>query len=378
MNNFTILEPAIDPNNRITFLLDWEVTMKCNLDCSYCGTSGPAAGHDNSTQHPKVEKCFETIDFMFKYVDLYMESKPKGIKHVVLNVYGGESLHHPDIIDILKKCHQIYNEIYKDRWSLTITTTTNAIITKKKLLQIIPLIDEFTVSYHTESTEKQKQQFRDNLLLIKDQGKKLKCIILIHSDPVLFEDSLKFEKWCQENSIRYLPKQLDHGPSHPQFKYEEKQVIWFNKLYKKRSYNTEITLPLNDDKDEKYDLSSKGRSCCGGRQLVLDEDYKKRSAFVKNNFQGWYCSVNEFFLFIKQINGEIYTNKDCRMNFSGEIGPIGNLNNAESLLRETQANLKSENRKIIQCKKTRCACGLCAPKAQIKEDFNRIMKKYQR
>jgi hypothetical protein len=56
------------------------------------------------------------------------------------------------------------------RWHLTVTTTTNAIISNKKLKQIIPLIDEFTVSYHTESTEKQKQQFRDNLLTIAQSG----------------------------------------------------------------------------------------------------------------------------------------------------------------------------------------------------------------
>jgi len=377
MINFTTLEPAIDPNNRITFLLDWELTLKCNLDCSYCGTTGPSAGHDNSTKHPPLDECLKTIDFMFEYVNLYMNRKPNGIKYVILNVYGGESLHHPDVVEILKKCREVYNNSFKDKWHLVVTTTTNAIISKKKLSQIIPLIDEFTVSYHTENTEKQKQQFRENLLLIKKNEKRLKCVILVHSDPDLFNDSLEFEKWCYANEIRVLPRQLDHGPQKTQFNYKKEQVIWFNKLYKKRSYNADVE--LDPEKiDEKYDLSAEGRSCCGGRQLILDEDYKKRSAFVHNNFFGWYCSVDEFFLYIKQVNGEIFTNKDCKMNFSGEVGSIGNLNDTESLINFTKLNLNSESRKTIQCKKSRCLCGLCAPKSENKETFDRIIRKYRK
>ena len=107
MNDFDTLEPAIDPNNRITFLLDWELTMKCNLDCDYCPT-GIDGGHDNSTKHPPLDQCLDALDFMFEYVDLYMQTKVKGLKHVVLNVYGGESLHHPDIAKILTQARISY------------------------------------------------------------------------------------------------------------------------------------------------------------------------------------------------------------------------------------------------------------------------------
>ena len=187
MLDFSSLEPAIDPNNRITFLLDWELTMKCNLDCSYCG-SGLYDGHDNSTKHPPLDECLKSIDFMFKYVDLYMSTKPPGLRFVILNIYGGESLYHPDIETILEAVHKKYLE-YKDLWRLTVTTTTNAIITQKKLLKILPYIDEFTVSYHTEATPKQKQQFLENLLLIKQHNKRQKCVILMHPEPELFKDA---------------------------------------------------------------------------------------------------------------------------------------------------------------------------------------------
>jgi MoaA/NifB/PqqE/SkfB family radical SAM enzyme len=175
MTNFESLEPAVDPENRITFLLDWELTLKCNLDCTYCAT-GIHGGHDNSLPHPPLDQCLKTIDFMYEYVDLYMRQKIKGIKYVILNVYGGESLHHPDIVEILATCRQLYQERYQKKWHLTITTTTNAIISEKQIDKIIPLIDEFTCSYHTENTDKQKQQFKRNLVKIKSAGKRLKVI----------------------------------------------------------------------------------------------------------------------------------------------------------------------------------------------------------
>ena len=162
MPAFEVLEPAIDPNNRISFLLDWELTMKCNLDCSYC-PSGLYGGHDNSTKHPPRDECIQALGFMFEYVDQYMQRKPNGLKYVVLNVYGGESLHHPDIVEILSQIQSKYQP-YLDKLHFTVTTTTNAIVPNKTLLKIIPYIDEFTVSSHVESTDKQKQQFKDNLL----------------------------------------------------------------------------------------------------------------------------------------------------------------------------------------------------------------------
>jgi MoaA/NifB/PqqE/SkfB family radical SAM enzyme len=129
MSNFEILEPAVDPNNRISFLLDWELTMKCNLDCSYC-ESDLYGGHDNSTNHPPMDQCISALKFMFEYADLYMNTKPKGIRYVILNVYGGESLHHPNIVKILEQVHKEYSA-YKDRWHLTVTTTTNAIVSDR-------------------------------------------------------------------------------------------------------------------------------------------------------------------------------------------------------------------------------------------------------
>jgi len=373
MFDFKSLEPAIDPDNRISFLLDWELTMKCNLDCSYCAT-GIYGGHDNSTKHPPTSECLAALDFMFEYVDLYMSIKPKGIKFVILNVYGGESLHHPDIVNILGQIRTKYQP-YSDRWHLTVTNTTNAIISDKKLKQIIPFIDEFTVSYHTESTEKQKQQFKNNLLTIADSGRRQKCVVLMHQQSELFQDAINMIAWLNENGIKLLPRQLDGNDGVVGDRiYDQQQVQWFDGLYKLKSFGQPPR--LLEDKKESH-LSDIGRACCGGRQTCTDQNYKQRHFYVENKFPDWYCSVNHFFLFVKQVNGEIYVNKDCKMNFEGSVGTIGNLKDTEEIISKLKNQLDNNNLPIIQCKKYKCLCGLCAPKAKSLETYNKIMEKYR-
>jgi pyruvate-formate lyase-activating enzyme len=374
MIDFEVLEPAIDPNNRISFLLDWELTMKCNLDCSYCA-SGLYGGHDNSTKHPPMDKCLSALDFMFEYVDLYMRTKPRGIRYVILNVYGGESLHHPDIVEILSQIQNKY-KTYSNKWHLTVTTTTNAIVSDKKLKKIIPYIDEFTVSYHCGSSEKQKQQFKNNLLTIKQSGKRQKCVVLMHQEPDLFEDAERMIAWLEQNNIKFLPKQLDnhHGAGGKRI-YQQQQVKWFDKMYREKTFGNTDTNVLDVTKDTVLD--NVGRACCGGRQVCLDINYKDRQFYVKNKFPDWYCSVNHFFLYVKQVTGEIFVNKDCKMNFDGQVGPIGNLSATDVVINKLTEYLEKNTMPIIQCKKSLCRCGLCAPKAKHVDTYKSIMEKYQ-
>jgi hypothetical protein len=308
---------------------------------------------------------------MFEYVDQYMQRKPNGLKYVVLNVYGGESLHHPDIVEILSQIQLKYLP-YRERWHLTITTTTNAILSPKKLLKIIPFIDEFTVSSHVESTDKQKKQFKENLLTIRDANKRLKCIVMMHDDSQLFQESKEFLSWLDVNQIRALAKQIDSIHR----SYDKQQIKWFNSEYQSKTYGVANT--IDPDVYESSDLSNVGRACCGGRQSCVDQNYKSRQYYVLDNrFTDWYCSVNQFFLFVKQINGEVYVNKDCKMTFDGTVGPIGNLSDSASIINELKTQL-ANGQPVIQCKKHRCLCGLCAPKAQHLDTYKSIMKKYQK
>ena len=348
--------------------------MKCNLDCDYC-ESGTYGGHDNSTQHPPVDQCLQSIDFMFAYVDLYMSRRISSLKTVVLNVYGGEAMHHPDIVQILHAVRERHTQ-YQSHWKLTVTVTTNAVISSKKLAAVLPLVDEFTVSYHTSASAKQKQQVCDNLLAIDQSGTRSKCVVMM--DPQHFDHAVNHIAWCKQNNIRYLAKQIDHPPEKTQFNYTTQQVHWVKNAYQSRSYGNQPTDPiLISDTHNRVDLADTGRACCGGRTFCVDQNHRSRTAFVDNKFPDWYCSVNHFFLYVKQVNGEIYTNKDCKMNFDGAVAPIGTLAQSKQLLNQTQIWLDSNTMPVIQCKKYRCDCGLCAPKAQSLDTYRSIMRKYE-
>ena len=371
------LEPAIDPGNRPTFLIDWEVTLKCNLDCSYCDV-GPYGGHWNSSKHPPLDECMQSIDFMFEYTDLYMQHKKKWGQAAVLNVYGGESFYHPDIVEILSAVREKYLQ-GKYTWPLTVTTTTNLVAKKSLVKKIAPLIDEFTVSYHCESTAKQKSQVLENIEYLQSTGKRLKVIVLMHSNFDYWPELINLIEHCDKNNIRYIVKQLDGEMNS---NYNQEQLQWFQNLYNNRGYNSGkdlqqelIAKSFNDN--DLSPLSGRGRSCCGGRHMCVDENYKQPVNWVpNNNFQNWHCSVNWFFVYIKQWNQEIFVNKDCKMDFTGQVAPIGNVKNYKELISQTRQMLENNQMPVIQCKKEQCVCGLCAPKAQNKDMFIKIMKKH--
>jgi hypothetical protein len=353
---------ALDPTGSPSFLLDWELTKRCNLDCSYCsvGIDG-TSGHDNSTPHPPLDKCLTSIDFMYEYVDLYMQNKKYTQRKVVLNVYGGESLFHPDIVEILEACKEKYKP-YADRWHLTIITTTNAVINKSIWKKIINLIDEFTVSYHAENLPKQESLFFDNLLELKKNNTRVKCIVMMHTDPVLWIKSLNAVEFCQKNSINYLAKPFDNMDLF----YSKEQ---FNYL------NTQWGIDKQETKEKNVSICE-GRACCGGRKLALNNDLRSSVTFVqRQGFKDWYCSVNWFFLFVRQLTGDVYVNKDCRMTFDGTIAPIGNTDDTQTILKTLRSQFGSKSMPVIQCAKSICMCGYCAPKAEQLDDFKDLIKR---
>jgi len=374
MSKIISIEPAIDPNARPTFLLDWELTLKCNLDCSYCPTEGPWRSHDNTDKHPPLDECLASIDFMYKYVDMYMSKKPKWNRAVVLNIYGGESLFHPNIVEILEQVKEKYKP-YQNKWPLTVTCTTNGVIGLTLMSRIADLIDEFTVSYHCESLKKQKQQVLDNLTLLKQKNKRVKCIVLMHGNYDHWPELEQVIDFCQQNSIQYLPRQLDGDVNS---NYNKQQILWFQDLWQKRSPEKSKIKQSNlaDSNLDQPQLSKVGRACCGGRLMCANNELTQPIFYVPNNhFEGWSCSVNWFFLFIRQSTGEIFVNKDCRMNFDGTVSPLGHLEYSDTLLSNTQQQLENDI-PFMTCARERCYCGLCAPKAETPDQLMSIMKKH--
>lgn len=376
MENINSIGFALDPTNIPSFLLDWEVTKLCNLDCSYCGTSMETGGHNNNTEHPPLEDCLRTIDFMYKYVDQYMKYKRPSQRKVILNVYGGESLFHPDIVEILQACRDKHVQ-YQDSWYLTIICTTNGVVGKTRWQQVVPLIDEFTVSYHTENLPKQKQQYQDNVLYLKQLGKRFRCVIMMHNNPELWKDSESMIRFCQENSIRYTPKPFDNAL--PEMLYTAEQfsklkTFWLNQTPSTQKLEYKKKMELIGTGTETVQSIDQGRPCCGGRKLSLNGDLKSSVTFVpRQGFEGWSCSVNWFFLYVQQVNGKVYTNRDCRMSTSNKVEPLGTLENSDEMINTLMQQLETKTMPVIQCAKQRCLCGFCAPKAEKLEDFRNLI-----
>lgn len=365
---------ALDPSNVPSFLLDWELTKLCNLDCSYCDT-GIDGGHDNTTKHPPLEECLQTIDFMYQYVDLYMRYKKTSQRKVVLNVYGGESVFHPHIVEILQACRQKYIA-YKDRWHLTITCTTNGILGPNQWKKIAGLIDEFSVSYHAEILPKQHQQYLDNILYLKEQNKRFKCVIMMHNNPEHFAKSEKIVEFCKDHNMRYVEKPLDNAQekwAYTPDQFARLKTFWMNSVPVSKQPESKSNLESIGDQD-KIQSIAEGRPCCGGRKLSLNNDLKSCVSFVpKQGFQDWYCSVNWFFLFVRQLDGAVYTNKDCRTSTTGRVEPLGNLKNYQSIISKVKEQFDSRTMPVIKCVKDICMCGFCAPKADNLADYNKLL-----
>jgi pyruvate-formate lyase-activating enzyme len=357
MHNLTILEPKIITS----FQVAWESTLKCNLDCSYCGD-----GHDNKTNHPNLEECLNTIDFIVDYLDLYMKIKPIEQKHANLNIQGGESIFHPDILKILEYLENKRSK-YND-WKLQVSFITNAVIGKKTWENIIKTIDYFTISFHAEMLEKQSQMWKENVLCLKSNNKNFHVAVLMH--PRHWDKCLRIIEWCKENNIKFHQRQIDHHWADLRFNYNKEQAEFLTGKQIDNVGQKIIKIFKNG-----FDLSSLGRACCSGQCLIQNEQIE--TTYIKgNNFKEWYCSVNQFFLYIRQVTGEVFTNKDCKMNLEGEIAPIGYLNKSDNILEKLKNMIETNTLPVIRCKKSSCWCGLCAPKAKELQDFNRIIKKY--
>jgi hypothetical protein len=200
----------------------------------------------------------------------------------------------------------------------------------------------------------------------------------MHTEEKLFNDTESIIQFCENNQIRYVAKPLDN--SGDDWKYSDKQfsklkTFWIKTIpeSKKSEY-----LNLMDQVGTSESVSSinEGRPCCGGRKLSINGDLKSCVSFVpKQGFADWYCSVNWFFLFVRQQDKKVFTNKDCQMSTTGKVEPLGDLENCKRIIDTLKYQLENNTMPIIQCKKKICLCGFCSPKAENKESFLKLIKR---
>lgn len=376
MFNVTSIEPAIDLNHRPAYIIDWELTYFCNLDCSYC------RNHDNSTKHPDKEECKKSVDFMLKYADIILSAKKSFGRAVTLNLLGGETLIHPDIVEILEYLNQVYTTTYKDRWPLTVSLMTNGIVGKNVLEKCLPIIDYWTVSYHTESNDKQKAMSIDTMYAIRDAGKPLNVRVMAHSGNANFKECVELSEQLTRDNIKNALKPIGVHGSDAQWTVENPEVHRYTKPqteYVLKYYNSKNTNQLSLSSavqvDDKYVIASAGYPCCSEKDLCVNLDRKNTVTHIpRTNFKEWYCSVNWEFLYIKQHERNVYHNTACLVNYENQVAPIGSLDQTDKMLLDMQTRIQTKSVPVIRCPKDRCGCGICAPKAETKESFEQIIK----
>ena len=355
------VEPAYHPNSKMSFLAEWLVTMKCNYDCAYCSI-GPL-GHDNSTQHPSVEKSLIMLDQIYSYVDVVMAHKKPASKDVVMHLLGGEVIYHPQIILLMKQSSERYQK-YKDNWNLKRRLTTNGTATPKKWELICQHFEGIPMSYHSTGPDKLKKCFKTNLLHLNDIKKEHDLIVLMYPHKDHWKDCIEFLRWAKENNINARPKILD-GP-----------LGVYNKEHLKDL--SEFLDPeelVNWDTEKRADHQA--RACCGGRRICFNRNLKNHKVLVPREpgFKGWHCSANQFFLHGNNVTGLYYTNHDCSVRLDRTRGPLADIQTMPAYIQDMK---KQTVLPTLVCAQDKCQCGVCAPKSMDKERLMEIMKIYNK
>lgn len=365
MTDIRTVEAFPTPNQKMGFLYDWLVTMKCNYDCSYCGPDGPdgqIGGHDNRMAHPSKEICLKMLEHGFEYVDAYMENKKPTMRSVTLNIYGGEALYHPDIEEMMEQTSVLYNK-YKDRFSLVRNLTTNATATQKKWENISEHLEQVTFSWHSQGPDKLKKNFLLNLDITHKAKKRYDLIILMY--PGRWAECITMLRYLQNKGYNARPRILDGKEG----VYTEEQLRDMSEMW---ASDEELVQDIKDSR-----IHTKGRACCGGRSMCTDRDYKNPKKFIpRDNFIGWQCSANQFFLMANCQSKNFYTNKDCHVRHDGTRGPIATLDTMAEYVVGLKHTLSSNSNHFLKCVQKTCLCGSCAPKSMDKEVLMDIMKIY--
>jgi MoaA/NifB/PqqE/SkfB family radical SAM enzyme len=365
-NKIHTIEPAYVPIKKMSFLIDWLITLKCNYECSYCPI-GPT-GHDNRRPHPAKEKCLKMLDQMYRYVDVMMQYKNTRFKDAILNIYGGEALYHPNIEEILIGSTKNF-EKYSTKWTLKRRMTTNASAQLKTWENICEHIEGFTLSYHSQSSKKMKDIFKNNLEHLIKIKKEYDIVILMYPHKEYWNDCVEFLKFCQQNKLNFRPRLLDGDLG----VYNQEQLNFLKEFFqnKKGEINFNETVPNKK-------ILNQGRVCCGGRSLCVNRDLKKQETFIPRDFgfEGWYCSANWYFLMANADTEEFFTNRDCLVKLDSTRGPLATINTMDSYIEKINDLLKTNKLPVMKCVQKICKCGTCAPKSLKKETLYDIMKIY--
>lgn len=123
---------AVEMNFPIPYQVLWDISRRCNYDCTYCWPSV----HNNKEGFPEFDSVIKTIDMI-------INNWANG-KQIRWNFGGGEPTMHPRFIDILKYLKS------KGQWVLV---TTNGSRSTKFWKEAVQYINSINMSAHFASMD---------------------------------------------------------------------------------------------------------------------------------------------------------------------------------------------------------------------------------
>ena len=368
------------------FQVTWDTGRRCNYDCSYC----PAHRHDNFSKHATLDELKNNTDFLFEYIDLYMQHRL--FKEANIGFTGGEPTVNPNFIPFAQYLKQQYEEKYKHRWSCGFALTTNGAMGKKMATAVMENFGHATVSYHAESDNKLKQQVRDRIVQFHTEGPAhdftVSVNVMFHA--AYFDECKDLCEFLDAHGVKYVPRVIGEEPdSRSSFAhtYTEEQIDYMKNYWKYRNERlngkkqdleeSKILSAAGEKTTEKKKLGmSIGRPCCGSREMCLSlKGESRKSTFVDiREFKGWQCSVNWFFLHLEQQTDLVYHHQTCQARFDGTRGAIGKISEGKKIIEDLREKLQTGTMPTITCPKHTCGCGLCAPKSKYEQNYIDVVK----
>lgn len=380
---------AIDDKNEKQLMVIWDLGRRCTFACSYC----PPHRKNNWSKTANLDELIATADNLERYSEIYNAKRNERFR-VAASFTGGEPTVNPDFFKFLE-----YLQTNYPHWKRTLTT--NGFYSERKLRTVMANTNFTTVSWHCEGSPEQKERVKKNLEIMNAEGYGFKINIMFHEQKEYFQECIDLAMWCDDNGVSYTPRVVgDQGDikqgikDKTVHKYTAEQLEWLQRYWDakkadgdKPAYTASIVATPTihnhnsnpEQKPEEKKVGQKiGRPCCGGRKLDLkDDDEWSVGTFVENNnFKGWSCMINWYFLYIHQEIDKIWHHQTCQVNLEGKVGPISTVSAFGEYCDDLEAKMNTGNIPYIRCPKSHCGCGLCVPKAKHDGLANEIFKRH--
>lgn len=367
---------AVDDNETDSLLVIWDLGRRCTYTCSYC----PPHRRNNWSPTASFDELVRTADSVARYGEIYNRYRSKPFK-ISCSFTGGEPTVNPDFFPFLEYLSEKHPSMHR-------TVTTNGFYSERRLEQVMNNTTFSTISYHCESTAEQKARVRLNMKIMHERKYKFKVNVMFHQDDEYFKECIDLCQWFDDVGISYTPRVIgDEGTIKGGLRdktvhlYSDWQMDWLKQFWNLKNSHVlredketdtastqEIAQSNTPQQPKNLVGQSIGRPCCGGRRMsLMDEigNWDDAKFLTNNNFQGWNCMINWYFLYIHQEIDQVWHHQTCQVDLNGEVKPICRVSELDKYCDQLETTIKQTGSiPLIRCPKTHCGCGQCVPKAR--------------